>query len=266
MSARNWYSSPWASTARRLPRKSASSIVFLTTMGVRRTPISPGTRTRRVRAALAARSTIDLAHGVDGVRFGRRFVGAITLHARESQRQATRVMRACLHIVERDLGDELRTNIDGVVVSGDLERQELFGLPGEHLVRHPLERFSEHDEPSANRIARAQVQIAQPSPPPAVPPFSSEDHEVQRARHLYLQPLLTAAAGGVAGGKRLHHHTFVATLQRVLHEARGVCAAWPPPARHEQRTRNRGERREAFGLRLVDQRCAVDVQAVKAEW
>jgi len=38
-------------------------------------------------------------------------------------------------------------------------------------------------------------------------------------------------------------------------------------ARHDRRTRNRGERPEAFRLRLVHERCpAVDVQAVEEEW
>ena len=37
----------------------------------------------------AARSTINLAHGLNGVSFGRHFIGPIALHACESPRKPT---------------------------------------------------------------------------------------------------------------------------------------------------------------------------------
>src|SRR5712691_12565412 len=74
------------------------------------TPSASATRAHVVRMGgelypryAAARSTINLAHGLNGVSFGRHFIDPIALHARESQRKPTRVVRAPLHIgTQRD--------------------------------------------------------------------------------------------------------------------------------------------------------------------
>src|SRR5262245_6958599 len=55
-----------------------------------------------------------LQHGLDGVRLGRALVAAIALHARKAKRDAARIVRAALHLVERDLDHELRPNVDDV--------------------------------------------------------------------------------------------------------------------------------------------------------
>src|SRR5688572_6410007 len=100
-----------------------------------------------------------------------------------------------------------------------LPREQLLRLPLEKLVRHPLERLAEHDEPARRRIARAEVQIAQPSVPPTRSPLDREHDEIERARGLYLDPRRAAPASCVRRRKRFHHDTLVPALQRVGLEA-----------------------------------------------
>ena len=57
-----------------------------------------------------ARGPVDLSDGLNRVRQGGGLVGPVAFHAREPQRKPSRVMRALLNVVERDLDDELRTN------------------------------------------------------------------------------------------------------------------------------------------------------------
>ena len=140
---------------------------------------------------------VDRPNGRDGVGLGGGLVGPIPLDAREAERDAAGILRARLHVVERDLDDDLRAHVDGVVVAADLELEELLRLPREHLVGQPLERLAEHDEAAALGVARAEVQVAErPAPAPAAP-LRREHDEIERARLLHLQPRLPAAAGGV---------------------------------------------------------------------
>src|SRR5207247_2546460 len=88
----------------------------------------------------------DRADRGDRVGLGGVLVRAVALDAGEAQRDAARVAPAPLHPVEGDLDDELGTDVDGVAVAARLQPEELLRLPGEHLVRHPLERLPEHHE------------------------------------------------------------------------------------------------------------------------
>src|SRR5262249_20531726 len=92
--------------------------------------------------ALAERA-IDLQNRRDGVGFSRRLVGPIPLHARKTQRDTPRILRACLNLVERDLRHHLGPDVYGVVVAANLELQELLRLPRQHLVGEPLERLAQ---------------------------------------------------------------------------------------------------------------------------
>ena len=91
-------------------------------------------------------------------------------------------MRARLHVVERDLDHQLGPHVDGVAVARDLAREELLGLPGEHLVGHALEGLAEHHEAAGRRVARAEVQVREPALAPAVAPLGREHDEIERVR------------------------------------------------------------------------------------
>ena len=102
---------------------------------------------------------VDRAHRVDGVRLLRPLVGTVGFDPGEAQRQAARVVRAHLQVVEGDLDDQLGAHVDGIAVARDLTGQQLLGLPGEHLIGQAFERLAEHDEAAVRRVAGAQVQI-----------------------------------------------------------------------------------------------------------
>src|SRR5262249_28668863 len=110
---------------------------------------------------------IDGLNGRVGIGVGSGLVGAVALDAREPQRKAAGIVRARLNVVERDLGDDLGPHVDRVVVAADLELEEAFGLPREHLVGEPLERLAEHDEAAALGVARAEMEVAERALAPA---------------------------------------------------------------------------------------------------
>src|SRR5436190_759496 len=120
-----------------------------------------------------ARTTYRL----DGVRLLGGLVRAIALDPREAQRQAARVVRARLYVVEGHFHHELRADMDGIRVATDLELEQLLGLPLEHLVGHALERLAQHDEAAGLRVARAEMHIREPSPASSMPPLRREHHE-----------------------------------------------------------------------------------------
>src|SRR5215471_10503284 len=126
----------------------------------------------------------DGSDRLDRVRVARGLVVAIADHAREAQREATRIATARLQLVERDLDHELRPYVHDVVACVEVERERLepLRLPREHLVGEPLERLAEHHE--AVVAARAEMQITEPASAPAVAPFGCEHHEVERVRDL----------------------------------------------------------------------------------
>ncbi len=63
-------------------------------------------------------------HGLERIRVRGRLVGPVSLHTREAQCEAARITRAGLDLVERDLGDELRLDIDGVSIAFDLDGEQ----------------------------------------------------------------------------------------------------------------------------------------------
>ena len=71
------------------------------------------------------------------------------------------------------------------------------GLPGEQLVGEALERLADHHELARLGIARAEVQVRQPAPAPAVAPLGREHDEIERAYRLHLAPRAAAPAGVV---------------------------------------------------------------------
>ena len=192
-------------------------------------------------------------------------VGAVALHAREAQGQAAGIHGALLQVVERDLDHQLRPHVHGVGVAAGLAREQLARLPGEHLVGHALEGLAEHD-PAAGRVARAEVQVRQPSLAAAAAPLGGEHDEVERVRALDLEPARAAAARLVGGVERLRHDAFVAARQRIGIEGLRRADVRRDQARDDERRRHRvGERVEALVRRPVHERHAVAVQAIEEE-
>src|SRR6059058_1797539 len=124
---------------------------------------------------------IYLSHGRVRVCVRGALVLAVSLHTREAQREAPRILRARLNFIERNFRDDLGTNEHNVTIAADLELEKLLRLPPEHLVGQSFERLAEHDEAAALGVARAEMQIAQRSLTPAAAPLRREDHEVERA-------------------------------------------------------------------------------------
>src|SRR5919109_1573314 len=106
-------------------------------------------------------------------------------------------MRAALHLVERDLDHKLGPHVDDVSFAMRLAREELLRLPLEHLVGHPLERLSEHNEATGCGMAGANVDVAEPSLPATRSPLDREHDEIERARRLDLDPRRAAPTGDV---------------------------------------------------------------------
>src|SRR6266567_4122503 len=167
----------------------------------------------------AGGAPVQVPHGCDAVCRVRPLVGPVAPDAREAQRHAARILPAALDAVERNLDDKLRTNIHGVAVAAGLEGQELLSLPGEHLVRHPLERLPEHDEAALTRIsAGAEVEVREPATAAPVSPFGSEHHEVEGMRRLHLEPCGAARARLIARVERLGYESLVSVRERALEE------------------------------------------------
>src|SRR5687767_2240568 len=82
----------------------------------------------------------------------RAVVGSVSLDAGESERRTARVMRTPLYLIERNLDNELGAHVHDVSFAANLARQQLLRLPLEDLVRHSLERLSQHHEPARHRI------------------------------------------------------------------------------------------------------------------
>src|SRR6185436_7886583 len=115
-------------------------------------------------------------------------VRAISLDPRKAECDASWILRAALHFVERDLDDELRAHVYDVSLAANFAREQLLRLPCQELVRHSLERLAQHDEVARRRIARAEMQVAQPSLPPSRAPLDGKHDEIQRLRGFHLEP------------------------------------------------------------------------------
>src|SRR6266851_1709300 len=110
---------------------------------------------------LTRRLLIDRLDGCEGVGLGGGLVRSIPLDPREAEREPAGIVRARLDVVERDLGDDLGTDVDGVIVAADLELEKRLRLPREHLVGQPLERLAEHDKAAPLAVPRAEMQVAE---------------------------------------------------------------------------------------------------------
>ncbi len=113
-------------------------------------------------------------------------------------------------------------------------------------------------------IARAQVEVAEPSLAAPVSPLGGEHHQVERVGALHLEPRRPAAAGLVRGLRRFRHHALVPVSNR--REEERLCRrriSRHHAGHYEAFRRQLSERGEATGLRLVDHRLAVGVEQVE---
>src|SRR5688500_8103460 len=62
------------------------------------------------------------------------FVRTVSFHTGEPERKSADVAGAYLDLIERNLGDNFRLEVDRVLVARDFNFLELIGLPHEHLV------------------------------------------------------------------------------------------------------------------------------------
>src|SRR5690606_28368989 len=115
-------------------------------------------------------------------------------HAHEPERDATGIARAGLHPLERDLHDQFRPHVYDVPFAADLAREQLARLPLERRVSETLERLAEHHEPAVFRVARAEVQVAEPALASSAAPLRGEDDEIERVGLFDLQPGTAATA------------------------------------------------------------------------
>ncbi len=204
-------------------------------------------------------------HGFKRIRFRRGFIRAITFHARETQGEPARIARAHLDFVKYDLGDQLRLDKNRVIISSDFEREQLLGLPLQHRVGQTLKGLAEHCKSAFVRIARAQVQIAQPAVPAAMSPFGRQNHEIQGAWALHLNPTLAARSRRIQCIGRFRHDAFVPALQGFVEKLLRAPNLRRGQVRHQRATRQSRQRVEAAPLRFVEQRTAIEVQQVEPE-
>src|SRR5436190_20944110 len=138
---------------------------------------------------------VDAPHRVDGIGLLRALVRAVAFDSRKAQRQSARILRALLQIVERDLDYQLGTHLHPPIIATGRALYEFLGLPCERRIGQSLERLAQHDEATGGRIESTEVQVGEPAPPAAVPPFGREHHQVERARALHLEPARAAPPG-----------------------------------------------------------------------
>src|SRR5215472_18944054 len=131
---------------------------------------------------------IDRADGVNCVGFRRALVRAVTFDPGKAQCHAAGVARARLDVVERDLDDKPRLDVHRIGVAVDGQPAQLLGLPRQRLIRQAFEGLAEHDKAAGFRVARAEMQVAQPASAPSMPPLGGQHDEVECYRRLYLEP------------------------------------------------------------------------------
>ena len=197
---------------------------------------------------------------------GRGLVGAVAAQAGEAQGQAARVVGAILQAVEGDLDHQLGAHVHHVPLAVRLAGEQLLGLAGEHLVGHALEGLAQHHEAARGRVARAQVEVAEPALAAAAAPLGGEDHQVQGVGGLELEPAAAAAAGLVGGLEGLGDQALVAPLQGLLEEGLGGVLVLELGAGHPQVAGDQvREGAPALGSRPVDPVLAAGVEHVEEE-
>src|SRR6185312_7875735 len=202
--------------------------------------------------------------GLEGIRFFRRFVGPVALHAGKAQGESAFVARAYLNFVESDFGDKLRLDVDGIAVASDFKFQQFLGLPEEHLVGKTFESLAQHGESALYGIACAQMQITQPAAPAAVAPFGGKDHQVKGTGLLYLEPTLPARSGGVDGISSFRHEAFVPLAEGAREKVFGLIGTCGREVRNDvSGGNNSSQSGEPLGLRLIDDRLAMEIQSIE---
>src|SRR5256884_1018289 len=108
------------------------------------------------------------------------------------------------------------------------------------------------------------MEVRQPAFPPAVAPLGGQDHEVERVRLFYFDPIPRAPARFVTRVQPFHHETFVTSLDRFFEEALGLLLVGRDQTRRALRDVLR-EDLEARRIRLVHEGFAVEIQDIKEE-
>jgi hypothetical protein len=169
-----------------------------------------------------------------------------------------------LHAVEGDLHHEHGLDVHHVPFVSQGELLELLRLPGEGLVGEPLEGLAEHDEVAGRRVARAEVEIAEPAAAPSAAPLRGEHHEIEGVGRLQLQPLGPAAPRLVGRVEGLCHHALVTGGERLGEEGLGSVGVGGDQALHEQiRRQPLRQRREALHAGPLRHVLPVEVQQVE---
>lgn len=113
-------------------------------------------------------------------------------------------IRCLLEAIHSNLHNLNRVHAHHFAVGADFEISETPGLPPQHLVRHALERFADHDQLAAGFVARGKVNVGQPPLPAATAPLDRGHHQVKRMPRLHFgQPPLLL---GCAEGKQMVQH------------------------------------------------------------
>src|SRR3569623_1004808 len=92
-----------------------------------------------VQLRFTTRVSGERAHRLDRVRLLGGLVVAVAEDPGEAQGEAAGVPGRALQAVERDLDDLRGPHVHDVALAVGLQLEEALGLPGEHLVGHPLE-------------------------------------------------------------------------------------------------------------------------------
>src|SRR5207249_6753186 len=106
--------------------------------------------------------------------------------------------------------------------------------------------------------------VAQPAHPPATPPVSRDDHNIEPICWLDLEPFLSPGTNRIVAGQRLRHETFMSFFQGGLHEALDLLNVRGYDPRSKPVLRNNlGQNLPTLGVRLIDHGLPVNLQRVE---
>ena len=122
--------------------------------------------------------------------------------------------------VECDFRHQLRLlHVHRIAVARDFQLQQFLRLPGQHFIGQSFERLPEHGEASTFRVARAEVEIAQPTAPSATAPLRRpESPDPACACLLDFEPALPACPRCISRRPGFRHHPFMTSRQRRMQE------------------------------------------------
>ena len=129
-----------------------------------------------------------------------------------------------LNLVERDFDDELGTDVDGEA-SRPVWSASRVGLPGQQLVGQPLERLAEHREAARLRVARAEVQVAEPPSPASVAPSAASTTRSSVRAGLTLSHAVPRRPAAYGASSAFDHHALVAGARGVERGLRAASAS-----------------------------------------